>query len=86
MADRPSPVGELAAHVPVTRPAVSQHLKVLRTAGLVIEQREGTRHIYSVDRSGLGEVRAYFDRFWERSLASFKEALERSNIPESPTT
>ena len=78
VAEHPSPVGELAAQLPVTRPAVSQHLKVLRTAGLVTEQRAGARHIYSLDRSGLGEIRAYFDQFWDRSLASFKEALERS--------
>jgi DNA-binding transcriptional ArsR family regulator len=85
VADSPGPVGEIAAQVSVSRPAVSQHLKVLRTAGLVMERREGTRHIYRVDRSGLGQVRAYFNHFWERSLTSYKEALERSALPEPPS-
>lgn len=86
VAEHPSPVGALAAQLPVTRPAVSQHLKVLRLAGLVVEQRQGARHIFRVDPSGLGEVRAYFEDFWERSLTSFKEALERSSGSDSPTT
>lgn len=85
VAEGPSPVGELAARMPVTRPAVSQHLKVLRVAGLVTEERDGTRHIFRVDNTGLEEVRAYFDRFWERSLASFKEALEQSSLSDPPT-
>lgn len=81
VAERPSPVGELAGQLPVSRPAVSQHLKVLRLAGLVEERRAGTRHIYSLDASGLESVRAYFDSFWSQSLTAFKAALEQS-----PTT
>ncbi len=80
VADRPCAVGEIAAELPVTRPAVSQHLKVLRLAGLVREQRRGTRHIYRLDPAGLDDVRAYFDAFSERSLTSFKEAVEHSVI------
>jgi DNA-binding transcriptional ArsR family regulator len=60
----PRPVGELAADLPVTRPAVSQHLKVLRNAGLVSEQKQGTRRIYSVETKGLVELRRYLDTFW----------------------
>ena len=81
VAEGPAPVGALADRLPVSRPAVSQHLKVLRLAGLVQERREGTRHVYSLDASGLQSVRAYFDRFWERSLAAFKAALEQSDHP-----
>ena len=84
VAERPSPVGELAARLPVTRPAVSQHLKVLRLAGLVQEQRMGTRRLYSLDPAGLETVRAYFDRFWDRSLTAFKDAVETPPT-QSPT-
>lgn len=86
IAERPSAVGELAVQMPVTRPAVSQHLKVLRTAGLVREHRDGTRRIYRVDRSGLAEVREYFDQFWARSLVSYKDALERSTSSDAHTS
>jgi DNA-binding transcriptional ArsR family regulator len=82
VAARPCPVGELAGQVPVSRPAVSQHLKVLRLAGLVQEHREGARHIYSLDPSGVETVRAYFDSFWQRSLTAFKTAVEQSNPSE----
>lgn len=71
------PVGELARGLPVSRPAVSQHLRVLREAGLVRERREGTRHFYSVNGDGLAELRAYFEGFWDEALAAFKEAAER---------
>lgn len=64
----------------MSRPAVSQHLKVLKLAGLVREGHEGTRHVYSIDEAGLESVRAYFESFWERSLTAFKAAAER---PES---
>ena len=60
----PRSVGEIAAELPVSRPAVSQHLKVLKTAGLVTQQAAGTRRVYRIDLEGVGEVRAYFDRFW----------------------
>ena len=69
----PSPVGELAAGLPVTRPAVSQHLKVLKDAGLVREHRAGTRRIYSVELEGLGELRRYLDTFWSDVLAAFAD-------------
>jgi DNA-binding transcriptional ArsR family regulator len=73
----PRAVSEIAAELPVSRPAVSQHLRVLKEAGLVSERPEGTRRIYRLDPQGLGEVRAYFDRFWETALASFEAAVER---------
>jgi DNA-binding transcriptional ArsR family regulator len=68
------PVGELAAALPVSRPAVSQHLKVLKTVGLVVETKAGTRRLYAVDRDGLATLRAHLDGFWERSLAAFADA------------
>lgn len=70
------PVGELARELPVSRPAVSQHLRVLKEAGLVRERREGTRHFYSVNGAGLAELQAYFEGFWDDALAAFKEAAE----------
>ncbi len=74
----PRAVGELAGELPVSRPAVSQHLRVLKEAGLVTERRQGTRRIYRLDPDGLGELRAYFDRFWTTALASFEAAVERN--------
>lgn len=71
-----APVGILADGLPVSRPAVSQHLKVLKEAGLVAERREGVRRIYSIDRAGLEEMRDYFDRFWDEALDSYKRSLE----------
>ena len=68
----PLPVGKIADHLPVTRPAVSQHLKVLRQAGLVRQQRVGTRHLYSIDLNGLAEVRCYFEQFWDDVLGAFQ--------------
>ena len=70
----PLPVGELAKDVPVTRPAVSQHLKVLKDAGLVFDRADGTRRLYQVDPAGLAVLRTYLDQFWERSLAAFQAA------------
>ncbi|HXL42818.1 MAG TPA: metalloregulator ArsR/SmtB family transcription factor [Gaiellaceae bacterium] len=72
----PRPVGEIAAELPVSRPAVSQHLRVLKDAGLVTERREGTRRLYRLDPDGLGELRDYFDSFWTEALAGFKAAAE----------
>jgi DNA-binding transcriptional ArsR family regulator len=72
----PRAVGEIAAQLPVSRPAVSQHLRVLKEAGLVTERQDGTRRLYRVDPSGLAGLRAYLDRFWEEALASFKAAAE----------
>jgi DNA-binding transcriptional ArsR family regulator len=77
LADHPSAVGELAAELPVSRPAVSQHLKVLKDAGLVIDRQVGTRRIYQLNPDGVGALRAYLDRFWNRSLAAFKAAAEQ---------
>jgi DNA-binding transcriptional ArsR family regulator len=77
LADSPRAVGELAAELPVSRPAVSQHLKVLKDAGLVIDRRVGNRRIYQLDPDGVGAVRAYLDQFWNRSLTAFKAAVEQ---------
>jgi DNA-binding transcriptional ArsR family regulator len=73
----PRSVGEIAEQLPVSRPAVSQHLRVLKDAGLVTERRNGTRRIYRLDPNGLAQVRDYFDRFWDAALAEFKAAAER---------
>ena len=73
----PRPVVEIARGLPVSRPAVSQHLRVLKEAGLVRERREGTRNFYSVDGDALAELREYFENFWEEALAAFKEAAEK---------
>jgi DNA-binding transcriptional ArsR family regulator len=73
----PMPVGAIAEELPVSRPAVSQHLRVLKKAGLVTERREGTRRIYGLAPDGLAEVRAYFEEFWTVALADFKAAAEQ---------
>jgi DNA-binding transcriptional ArsR family regulator len=73
----PRAVGEIASELPVSRPAVSQHLRVLKDAGLVMDRREGTRRLYRLDPDGLGELRDYFDGFWTEALAGFKAAAER---------
>ena len=73
----PSAVGELAEVVPVSRPAVSQHLKVLKVAGLVIDRPMGTRRIYEVDPKGVGEMRDYLDRFWSTALSGFKARIDQ---------
>ena len=75
--ERPCSVGELARDMPVTRPAVSQHLKVLKNAGLVVDARSGKQRIYRVDPEGLAALRAELDRFWSKTLAVYKLALER---------
>ncbi len=77
LAERPQAVGELARDLPVSRPAVSQHLKVLKDAGLVVDRREGTRRIYQLDPTGVRALSAYLDGFWQRSMAAFKGAVER---------
>jgi DNA-binding transcriptional ArsR family regulator len=76
LATGPRPVGELAKMLPVSRPAVSQHLRVLKSAGLVSERPEGTRRVYSVDPNGVAAVRAYFEGFWDRALTDFQVAAE----------
>jgi DNA-binding transcriptional ArsR family regulator len=77
LAVRPQAVGELADPLPVSRPAVSQHLRVLKGAGLVTDRPAGNRRIYQVDPAGISALRAYLDQFWNESLASFKEAAEQ---------
>jgi DNA-binding transcriptional ArsR family regulator len=72
----PRAVGEIAGDLPVSRPAVSQHLRVLKEAGLVTERRDGTRRLYRLDPDGLAQVRRYFDDFWTEALAGFKAAAE----------
>ena len=70
-------VGELAQGLPVSRPAVSQHLKVLKDAGLVTQEAEGTRRVYHIDPNGLGALRAWLDQFWGLALEAFKAEAER---------
>ncbi|ASG23724.1 ArsR/SmtB family transcription factor [Nitrospirillum viridazoti] len=74
----PQPVGELARHLPISRPAVSQHLKVLKDAGLVTDRAEGTRRIYHIDPHGLGALRRWLDQFWETALDAFVAEAERT--------
>jgi DNA-binding transcriptional ArsR family regulator len=76
LAGGPRSVGELAGELPVSRPAVSQHLKVLKEAGLVSDRAVGTRRLYRVDPSGVGAMRDYFDNLWNQALDAFKEAVE----------
>jgi DNA-binding transcriptional ArsR family regulator len=78
LAERPSSVGELAGELPVSRPAVSQHLRVLKDAGLVIDQAAGTRRIYRANPDGVAMLRDYLDRFWRRSLDTFTSLAEES--------
>jgi DNA-binding transcriptional ArsR family regulator len=80
--ERPRAVVELAGDLPVTRPAVSQHLRVLKDAGLVIDQAAGTRRIYRVDPVGLATLRADLDRFWGKALDAYKAAVEHSTEEE----
>jgi DNA-binding transcriptional ArsR family regulator len=77
LGDRPRPVGELARELPVSRPAVSQHLKVLKDAGLVIDRPAGNRRIYQLNPGGVGALRAYLDEFWNQALAAYKAAVEQ---------
>jgi DNA-binding transcriptional ArsR family regulator len=76
LAEGPKPVGELARRLPVSRPAVSQHLRVLKSARLVSDRPAGTRRVYRIDAEGVVAVRAYFERFWDRALADFQAAAE----------
>lgn len=73
----PRPVGEIAHGLPVSRPAVSQHLAVLKAAGLVSDVAEGTRRVYRIDPRGLGAIRAWLDQFWDEALEAFKAEAER---------
>ena len=78
LAERPRPVGELAHVLPVSRPAVSQHLRVLKEAGLVTDRSAGNRRIYRVDPDGLAALRTQLDRFWNEALANYKQLVEQS--------
>jgi DNA-binding transcriptional ArsR family regulator len=82
LAERPSAVGELAGGLPVSRPAVSQHLKVLKEAGLVIDEPAGNRRIYRINPNGLVDLRSDLDRFWRSALAAYKVAVEQPDQPE----
>jgi DNA-binding transcriptional ArsR family regulator len=77
-------VGDIAADLPVSRPAVSQHLRVLKGAGLVTERHEGTRHLYRIDPAGIAALRTYLETYWEDALTAFRDAAERDG--ESPST
>jgi len=77
----PQSVGVLAAGLPVSRPAVSQHLKALKAAGLVIDRSEGTRRVYYIDPDGLGELRRWIEEFWDDALESFKHEVELLKTP-----
>jgi DNA-binding transcriptional ArsR family regulator len=72
----PASVGDLAAELPVSRPAVSQHLKALKVAGLVTDRPDGARRVYRIDPDGLGELRRWLDQFWDNALESFKNEVE----------
>ena len=73
----PRAVGEVAHGLPVSRPAVSQHLKALKEAGLVADRPDGTRRVYYIDPHGLGDLRKWLDQFWDDALAAFQEEVER---------
>lgn len=75
----PLAVGEIASGLPVSRPAVSQHLKVLKDAGLVIDRADGTRRLYQLNPTGIEAMRAYFDTFWNQALTAFKLAVEKED-------
>jgi DNA-binding transcriptional ArsR family regulator len=79
LAEGPHAVGELADGFPVSRPAVSQHLKVLKDAGLVRDERAGNRRLYSLDPNGVAELRDYLDRFWNQTLTAFRTAVEQEH-------
>jgi DNA-binding transcriptional ArsR family regulator len=82
LAERPRAVGELARELPVSRPAVSQHLKVLKDAGLVVDRRAGNRRIYRLDPAGVGALRAQLERFWTQALTAYKTIVEEDVEPD----
>ena len=79
--DGPLSVGDVAARLPVSRPAVSQHLRVLKEAGLVSDRQAGTRRLYRVEPDAIAELRDYLDEFWDRALEAFKQAVEQEEEP-----
>ena len=78
----PCSVGKIAARMPVSRPAVSQHLGVLKKAGLVVDRAEGTRRVYCIDPNGLAAIRTWLDQFWDEALAAFQAELEKKGSHE----
>ena len=86
VAHRPQSVGKLAEHFEVSRPAVSQHLRVLKDAGLVRDQKDGTRRIYALELNGVMAMRTYLDRFWDQALSSFAAEANRDAEEEEETT
>src|SRR5919204_5448047 len=86
LVDRPRAVGELARDLPVSRPAVSQHLKVLKDAHLVVDQAVGTRRLYQVDPAGLASLRSYLESFWDRALDDFRVAAEHDRKERTMST
>jgi len=84
LTDGPLAVGQLAQELPISRPAVSQHLKVLKDAGLVFDRPSGTRRVYQVDPAAVAALREYFDSFWSHALASFRAAVEEPEQPSEP--
>lgn len=84
LAEGPTAVGVLAARLPVSRPAVSQHLRVLKETGLVVDRASGTRRLYQLDPDGVAMLRDYLDRFWDRAMADFKAFVEGTPTPATP--
>ena len=84
LASGPRAVGEIARDFPVSRPAISQHLKVLKEAGLVSDRPDGARRVYSIDPQGLGALRAWLDQFWDVALAAFQAEVERNAEAREP--
>jgi DNA-binding transcriptional ArsR family regulator len=82
LSNRPLAVNELAGMLPVSRPAVSQHLKVLKEAGLVRDSRAGTRRLYQLDPEGVARLKAHFDQMWTRALSGFQQAAEKAEEQE----
>ena len=80
LAEGPRAVGDLACGFPVSRPAVSQHLKVLKEAGLVTDRPDGARRVYQIDAQGLGQIRAWLDQFWDTALDAFKAEVQRNEV------
>ncbi len=76
LAKQPRSVGDIAHRLPISRPAVSQHLQVLKEAGLVSDRAEGTRRVYQIDPKGLGPIRAWLDQFWDQQLEAFRREVE----------
>jgi DNA-binding transcriptional ArsR family regulator len=84
LADGPRAVGEIAAGLPVSRPAVSQHLKVLKDAGLVNDRPDGARRVYQIDPKGLGALRAWLDQFWALALEAYAHEVDRQSKEQEP--